>query len=208
VDLEAHGREDGSDDIDLSRTAGWLTALYPMVLHAPAGATPEAALRAVGQRLRAVPDRGLGYGLLRHLSPDPATRARLAEAPQAEVLWNYLGQLRRAESADRPFGVVTRSEGLDRSPRAPRSHLLEINAVIDDDVLQVQFAYSTARHDRRTIETLANDYLAILDRLLADKLTEDVSAAGYVPSDFPDAELTGDDLAVLVAELEREGAAQ
>jgi non-ribosomal peptide synthase protein (TIGR01720 family) len=147
-----------------------------------------------------VPERGLAYGLLRDLAPDPAVRARLEQAPQAEVLWNYLGQLRRDDAADRPFGVVTRAAGLDRSPRAPRTHLLEINALIDGDALQVAFAYSTARHRRETIETLADDLIASVQDLIGD--ADDRRAATYAPSDFPDAELSAHDLALLVAELE------
>jgi non-ribosomal peptide synthase protein (TIGR01720 family) len=209
VDLEAHGREDASGESDLSRTAGWLTALYPVVLHAPLQAAPGAVLRAVRQQLRAVPERGLGYGLLRYLSPDSAARARLDRMPQAEVLWNYLGQLRRDESLERPFGVVTRSDGFDRSPRAARRHAIEINTLIDGDTLQVEFTYSIARHDRGTIEALAFDYLAMLDSLIDDPPADGATrtaASRYAPSDFPDAELSEQDLALLVSELEQEGA--
>jgi amino acid adenylation domain-containing protein/non-ribosomal peptide synthase protein (TIGR01720 family) len=204
VDMEAHGRDDDAADTDLTRTAGWLTALYPVLLHAPEQAAPETVLQDVVTRLRSVPGRGLDYGLLRYLSPDPAVVAQLARAPRAEVLWNYLGQLRRDDSG--PFGVVTRSGGSERSPRTVRSHVLEINALIDGDALQVEFTYSSARHRQDTIEKLAAGYIAILEDLIGDAAVAENTAAGYVPSDFPDADLTEDDLAALVAELAGEEA--
>ncbi|HVR99442.1 MAG TPA: amino acid adenylation domain-containing protein, partial [Thermoanaerobaculia bacterium] len=92
VDLEGHGREDLFEGVDVSRTVGWFTALYPVVLDLDGVYGPGATLKAVKERLRAVPDRGLGYGLLRYLATGEAAET-LRRQRQAEVVLNYLGQL-------------------------------------------------------------------------------------------------------------------
>jgi len=138
VDLEGHGREpvfgdDGADDdaLDVSRTVGWFTTLYPVVLEA--GDTgPCDALVSAKERLRAVPGRGIGYGLLRFLGDGEAVRL-LAAAPAAEILFNYLGQLGQVDaSSDESslFRASPASAGSARSRRAHRTHTLEIGGVV------------------------------------------------------------------------------
>src|SRR5207302_5435963 len=85
IDLEGHGREDLFAELDLSRTVGWFTTLFPMVLEVGPQPEPLAALRATKVRLRSIPQRGIGYGLLRYLHPDAELRHRLQEQPQPTV---------------------------------------------------------------------------------------------------------------------------
>lgn len=103
LDLEGHGREDVLDGVDLSRTVGWFTTQYPVTLTpvGTAGAPDWAAtLKAVKERLRAVPRRGLSYEALARLgSPDPAAAA-LRAVPLPQVSFNYHGQWAAAEGGD------------------------------------------------------------------------------------------------------------
>ncbi|WP_211367718.1 non-ribosomal peptide synthetase [Streptomyces sedi] len=93
VEVEGHGRvEDLAVGVDLSRTVGWFTSIYPVRL--PASESGEGAggvLREVTERLAEVPDGGLGYGMLRYTNPE--TRARLAAHPAPQILFNYLGRI-------------------------------------------------------------------------------------------------------------------
>src|SRR5690606_22916775 len=92
VNLEGHGREELFEGVDLSRTVGWFTTLYPVRLDLTAEA-PGEALKAIKEQLRAIPQGGIGYGVLRYRHPDPAVRASLAALPAPELSFNYLGQL-------------------------------------------------------------------------------------------------------------------
>ncbi|MYT26778.1 peptide synthetase, partial [Streptomyces sp. SID7760] len=74
IDVEGHGREDVVEGTDLSRTVGWFTTVFPvrLALGRPdldearrGGPAVGAALRLVKEELRAVPDKGIGFGLLR-----------------------------------------------------------------------------------------------------------------------------------------------
>ncbi len=82
VDLEGHGREEIFADVDLTRTVGWFTAVFPVVIDLPENQALGEALKSVKEQLRAIPGRGLGYGLLRYLGDDGVAK-RLGAAPQS-----------------------------------------------------------------------------------------------------------------------------
>ena len=110
IGLEGHGREEARGGVDLSRTVGWFTSMFPLRLRldgleAPGPATGDGAVRRaageVGRQLAAVPDKGLGYGLLRYLNPE--TAARLAAGARPDVLFNYLGRFPETDGSDWAF---------------------------------------------------------------------------------------------------------
>ncbi|HJU40182.1 MAG TPA: condensation domain-containing protein, partial [Tahibacter sp.] len=78
IDLEGHGREHIADDVDVSRTVGWFTTLFPIALDVPSGGDAAEAALAVRDRLREVPHRGMSHGLLRYAARDDAARDALA----------------------------------------------------------------------------------------------------------------------------------
>ncbi|MGO4759564.1 condensation domain-containing protein, partial [Streptomyces sp. 2MCAF27] len=94
VDVERHGREQITPALDVSRTVGWFTSIAPVRLdtrEVGGGRAAEDTLKYVKEQLRAAPDNGLGYGLLRYLNP--ATVDRLASLPEPHILFNYLGRI-------------------------------------------------------------------------------------------------------------------
>ena len=118
VDLESHGREDLFDSVDLSRTVGWFTAIYPVLFSLEAVNSPVEALIAIKEQLRRVPHNGIGHGVLRYLSGSSATAKLIRELPRAEVCFNYLGQLdavlstsTRLTLAEEPLGAFAVAVG-------------------------------------------------------------------------------------------------
>jgi len=187
VDLEGHGREDIFPDIDLSRTVGWFTSLYPVLLDVDACPNPGDAIKAVKEQLRRVPDNGLGYGMLRYLSSDPVVRQQLANQPQPRVNFNYLGQLDATATHEGLFATARESTGRAQSQRGRRHHWIEINGGIAANRLQMGWTYSTALHERQTIERLANGFMDALTVLIDH--CQQPQAGGYTPSDFAVADL-------------------
>ncbi|HYP38794.1 MAG TPA: amino acid adenylation domain-containing protein, partial [Chloroflexia bacterium] len=116
IDLEGHGREDLFDDVDLSRTVGWFTTIFPALIPAREGADPRRALNMVKEYLRGIPNRGIGYGLLRYLSANPAISAELGSLPQAQVSFNYLGRLDNGLADSTMFDWAHGSTGPIHSP--------------------------------------------------------------------------------------------
>ncbi len=167
VDLEGHGRENLFDDVDVSRTVGWFTAMYPVVLRVNGQAKSSESLQAVKEQLQRVPRHGVGYGLLRYLSNDEKIVASLRALPHAEVSFNYLGQMDQALGASTPFEPATESHGADRSPRGKRTHWLDINGGIIGGCLQMEWTYSENAHRRETIERVAQTFIEELRSLIA-----------------------------------------
>ena len=196
IDLEGHGREDVGANLDTSRTVGWFTSLFPVKLTIDT-AEPGRALCAVKEQLRRIPGRGIGYGVLRYLSRDPAIRAGLAQAPRREILFNYLGQFDPMLSRSDLFRPAPESSGQSEDPSGMRSHLLEINALVVDGELRVEWTYSEAVHRRASIVKLADGYLKHLRRLLGHCLSPE--AGGFTPSDFPHARVDAPQLDELYA---------
>jgi amino acid adenylation domain-containing protein/non-ribosomal peptide synthase protein (TIGR01720 family) len=195
LDLEGHGREELFEDVDITRTVGWFTAVYPIVLDPGAESPPGEALKAVKEQLRAVPQRGVGYGLLRYLRDDEALRAELAAMPRPEMNFNYLGQLDQALPESSPFRRARESGGHAMSPKNRRRHLINVVASVTSGKLSVRWFYSEARHRRSTIEAVAEAFLAALQGLIAHCLSPE--AGGYTPSDFQKAKLGQDDITLL-----------
>ncbi|PSM45369.1 non-ribosomal peptide synthetase [Streptomyces dioscori] len=189
VALEGHGREDLiAGNVDLSRTVGWFTSQYPVTL-TPAG-TPAApdwggTLKAVKERLRAVPRRGLSYEALARLgSPDPAAGA-LRELPLPQVCFNYHGQWDTTAGAD--FAPAAEVPGRDMAADEPLDHLLDISAVVADGELEITWHYSDQAHTPDTVGELANGMVAAL-AAIAEHCARP-GAGGRTPSDFPLARL-------------------
>jgi len=187
VDLEGHGREELGGGFDLSRTVGWFTTVFPVLLDLGTVADELEALKIVKDQLRAIPARGIGYGLLRYLSRDESIGERLRTMPQAEVSFNYLGHLDHTFDSSSTFLLVNEPVGPARSEHAARSHAIEVEACIWEGRLRVEWSYCERTHSRSTLERLATVFLAHL-RTLAIRHTAE-RARFYTPSDFPLAKL-------------------
>ncbi|QOH34520.1 non-ribosomal peptide synthetase [Burkholderia cepacia] len=192
IELEGHGREALFDDADASRTIGWLTSHYPVTL--PVAATARDTLCAVKDTLRAVPHKGLGFGVLAHYG-DAATRAVLAAVPRPRVTFNYLGQF----DAPRDAVLVPRfgGTGVERDPQGPLGNTLAIHAYLDTDrdgvrTLKVHWVYGAPQFERTTIDACAERFAAAL-RELVDACASRVAhrGAGATPGDFPLAQAAG-----------------
>jgi len=182
IDLEGNGREVIFDDVDLSRTVGWCTTIAPALLELGDISQPREALKLIKQHLRSFPDHGLGYGVLRYLSDNAAMREELQSLQPAEVIFLYLGKLEQTLPQSSLFKLSPKSIGSPRSLRGKRSHLLEVNGLIVQDQLVVDWIYSENVHRRETIEQLANNFLTAVQAIITECQLS--SVANYTPSDF------------------------
>jgi amino acid adenylation domain-containing protein/non-ribosomal peptide synthase protein (TIGR01720 family) len=185
VQLEGHGREEIFDGVDLSRTVGWFTSLFPVHLEAGPAADPGAALRNVKEHLRAVPRRGLGYGLLRWLRGGDAATRELAR-PQPAVTFNYLGQFDGTASEASLFAVAGETTGPTRSARGHRLSQITVDSMVSGGRLRINWIFSENLHEQATVEVWAEEFLARLRELIVGcREAAARRTAGYTPSDFP-----------------------
>ena len=191
IDLEGHGREEIFKDCDLSRTVGWFTTAFPVRIVVD-GATLEEArgagdavaetVKAVQEQLRAVPDNGLGYGLLRYLNAD--TSPVLAKLERPEILFNYLGRIATSEESDWAASMALSAGG---DPGLSLSHGLEINAVTFDRAggpeLKATWSWTPALLAEDAVHDLAQEWFHALEALVDHASRQGVP--GLAPSDVP-----------------------
>ena len=180
IQLEGHGREDLGDDLDLTRSVGWFTSLFPVRLQVPADW--PGSIKAVKEQLRRVPGKGLGYGLLRYLA-EPAVGAQLAALPAPRVTFNYLGQFDGQFDQAALFAPASERSGQAQDPQAPLANWLTVEGQVYAGELTLQWGYSSAMYDDASIQQLADGYLQELHALIAHCLQ--VPAGQVTPSDFP-----------------------
>jgi len=186
VDLEGHGREDIFNDVDLSRTVGWFTTIFPVLLDIGEPGSLGDALNAVKKQLRSIPNRGIGYGILRYLKCKEATSWQ--HQPEAEIRFNYLGQIDQLFQESPLFIPAQEPSGPGRSLRGSRSYLLDINGIVAESQLRFDWTYSEAVHQRTTIESLAQSFIKALRSLITH--CQSLEAKDYQPSDLPEADLS------------------
>ena len=165
IDLEGHGREDLFEDVDLSRTVGWFTSLFPVLLKIPDLKQPESIIKSIKEQLRAIPKRGIGYGILRYLCAETTIQEQIQRIPTPEISFNYLGQFDQVQ-AENGWLLDIKSTGANQSPRQNRAHLLDINALVIEGELQISWTYGSQVHHRATVENLAHNYLQALRTLI------------------------------------------
>ncbi len=199
VNLEGHGREEILESVDLSRTVGWFTSVFPILLDLQGVYTLAEALKTVKEQLRRIPKRGIGYGLLRYLSQDSEIKSKLRDLPQAEVTFNYLGQFDQTLAKSSGFKMARESSGISASPKGMRFTRLYVGGMILHSRLHMDFNYSENLHQKSSIEAFAQIFLESLQSLIAH--CQSPEARGRTPSDFPKAKLSQKNLDKFIAKI-------
>ncbi|WP_426111693.1 amino acid adenylation domain-containing protein [Pseudomonas sp. DSP3-2-2] len=182
IQLEGHGREQLFDDIDLTRSVGWFTSLYPMLLMPSVDLGDS--IKAIKEQLRGVPNKGVGYGVLRYL----ARNQSLAAAPQPRITFNYLGQFDQQFDEGASFVPAREGSGLGQSEQAPLANWLSIEGQVSGGELQLDWNFSHEIFHDSTIQCLVDNYARELTALI-EHCTCSVNH-GMTPSDFPLARLS------------------
>ncbi|MFC3965951.1 non-ribosomal peptide synthetase, partial [Nocardia jiangsuensis] len=194
--LEGHGREEEIvPGADLSRTVGWFTAIFPVRFDL-AGIDVDAALtggpalgralKAVKERLLAVPDKGIGYGMLRYLNR--STAADLPEQLPGQVSFNYLGRVSDTDvpEALRGFGWIPAPElgalaaGYDAD--MPAMAPLDLNAIVTGDTLVTTIGYPSTLLDAAEVREFAELWVTALEAVA--RHAQSAEAGGHTPADF------------------------
>jgi non-ribosomal peptide synthase protein (TIGR01720 family) len=192
VNLEGHGREDLFEDVDLTRTVGWFTTIFPVRCSKVNGESVVSTLKRIKEVSRSLPNNGLGYGVLKYLTETDLTQLR-----EPQVSLNYLGQLDAAVPEELGFTAAGESMGPMQSERGARSNLLDFSAAVLGEKLWIGCTYSTNLYERETIEKLTTAFLEALRSLAS--LRADSPAKAYTPSDFALAQLDERSLTRLIS---------
>ncbi|MGZ9233946.1 MAG: condensation domain-containing protein, partial [Anaerolineales bacterium] len=199
IALEDHGREAIFDHVDLSRTVGCFSAIYPVLLDVGGLTNPGDKLVAVKELLRNIPHAGIGYGLLRYMSAEEATIQKLTGLPQAEVSFHYMGSLDSILPPVSIFKLADDFSHLNWNPEKSPTYRIQITTYVLQGQLRVCWSYSRSDYQRTTIEGLAGGFLDALKSLITH--CKSPEAGRYTPSDFPEADLSQQELDDLLSEI-------
>lgn len=194
IDLEGHGRDRLLEDLDVSRTVGWFTALHPLDLELRSDMEPGETVRVVRDALARFPHRGASYGVLRYLGEDGA-RAAFRDRPEAELSFNYFGQLDQVLDDRNELWIAPEPSGPSRARRGLRPHLIEVGVQVFGGALSTDWGYSANRHRRETIQHQVDRFLEEIRRLIVER-----PRAGDRPAEGPEARLARRDLDLALEE--------
>ena len=186
IDMEGHGREMLFDGIDIARTVGWFTSLFPVWLALDEGDDMACDIKTVKEMLRTIPKKGIGYGILRYLTRDE----QLQRTPTPSISFNYLGQFDLPASGQ--LMLAREDSGAAIDGRNQRAHRLEINALVTTGELTIDLGYSRNRFQSASIVALGNLLQDELCHLLDHCL--DSNHSSWTPSDFDLIDLAQDQL--------------
>lgn len=199
LDMEGHGRENVIESVNLSRTVGWFTSIFPVFLTLENLDHPGECLKSIKEQLRQIPNRGFDYGIGYYLNSDLTIQSPLKNYPKAQISFNYLGQFTSHQIGEMGWKLSQESSGSIHSPLGQRSHLIAIHGIVVDGQLDMEWQYSENFHHQTTIKNLAAAYRDSLESLINHCLSAE---GGYTPSDFPDADLNQEELDELLSELD------
>jgi non-ribosomal peptide synthase protein (TIGR01720 family) len=189
MDVEGHGRDLELPDVDLGRTVGWFTSIYPVRLEAAAPDASTTTLQQIDETLRAVPSGGIAFGLASSGRAPATVTARLHSLLDRGILFNYLGRFDEGGDA---FSTGDGGLGGSRALERLRTHPLVVEAAVVHGRLEVEFCFAGAQLDPAKVQDLAD---AMRRRLLA--------AAGG--GRFPAARVPAAELDALVARVDGRG---
>jgi non-ribosomal peptide synthase protein (TIGR01720 family) len=178
LSLEGHGREDIVKDIDLSRTVGWFTSIFPVYLSIEDPDDLATAIKTVKEELRQIPHKGIGYGILSYLTPN----SPLNHPHHPSLSFNYLGQWDNTLGSEGFFSFSQESVGRNVSELNTSLHLLDINAEVKKGALHVAWTYSQNHYSSETLHTLSSSFIQRLKQIIHHCCQD--HNFGYTPSDF------------------------
>lgn len=206
VDVEAHGREQITEDINLVNTVGWFTSIFPLSLNLTKNMSSGEAIQYTKETMRKVPNGGIGYGMLRYLAPE-LIKERMKMLPKSDVLFNYLGRFDELQKESQWFTLASESVGRSRSLKNDLGYKLIVNGAIVNGQLKLEWIYSQSLFEKETIHKVAETYMDYLQKLIEH--CQDPQTGGYTPCDFPLAQIKQEGLDKLISQIsQKEGTAK
>jgi len=190
INLEGHGREPIIPDMDIGRTVGWFTSEFPVVLDMNRSHDLSYVIKHVKETLRAVPNKGTGYGILKYLTPKEKT-GEVTFALKPGISFNYLGQFRQRQ-AGRGERDAAKIKILNM-PKSIKPGLkdycpVRIDGMVIDQRLKMAFAYSGGQYEKTAIQELANCFKSCLKTIIRHCTGKDQEE--LTPSDMDYSQMT------------------
>jgi bacitracin synthase 3 len=165
VTMEGHGRESIGKDIDISRTIGWFTSSYPVLLDMKYAHDISRQIKEIKEKLHRIPNKGLGYGILKYITP-PEFKCDLDLDIQPQISFNYLGQFDSDIKKMSIFEIADESAGLTMNQDRLSAHDFSITGIIANDRLNITITYGGKQFKPETLECFKQNYEEELKQLI------------------------------------------
>ncbi|HEX3030291.1 MAG TPA: amino acid adenylation domain-containing protein, partial [Clostridia bacterium] len=197
VTLEGHGRERLAEDLDINRTVGWFTSIYPVLIDV--GATDLASIiKTVKEGLRKIPDKGVGFNILRTITSGDKTLEKELSY-ESQVLFNYLGQF--DQDIDSSLFEISRfSDGQPMSLHSERVNKIELVGMVVGNKLSFSLSYHRVEYLKETMERFIGTYRLTLLKIIDHCLNKETSQ--LTPSDLGEEELTLEEFEGILNDIE------
>ncbi|MED4404214.1 non-ribosomal peptide synthetase, partial [Metabacillus fastidiosus] len=183
INMEGHGREDIFKDVDISRTIGWFTTMYPVLIDLGEEKRISANIKMVKEILRKVPNKGIGFGVLKYLAKDQA----LLNEQKAVISFNYLGEM-DSDVNRNEFSGSKFSYGESIGGKISRNNSIEINSIIINNELYINTTFNELEYDEKTIKVLNEKFKESLEKIIDHCSSK--KEAEKTPYDYGDTKLT------------------
>lgn len=195
IEMESHGRDIADTQVDISRTVGWFTAIYPLALSFDMGSDLMSKLKRTKQSLGEVPEQGIGFAALRYLH-----NTSELSALNPRIKFNYFGRVAEAVTDGDAAHWQEAPEFVTalHSEQQIKHHLLEINVAVLHGQLQLSWRYPLAH--KAAFDALFARFAESVEQLITN--SDAASQPILTPSDVPEAEMEQEDLDDLMSELD------
>jgi bacitracin synthase 1 len=179
--LEGHGREDILEDMDVSRTVGWFTSVYPVLMEFSFWQDTGRQIKEIKEILRKVPNKGVGYGILKYLTAEEYTKNTLFKL-SPKISFNYLGQVDADIDRLFSFELAKESVGNLQGKTDQREYELDIRGVTANKRLAVTIYYNGTHFKAETMEAFAVNIETSLRHIIEFCCSKEKTE--FTPSDF------------------------
>ncbi|MDQ1350459.1 MAG: Non-ribosomal peptide synthetase [Acidobacteriota bacterium] len=178
--LEGHGREELFENVDISRTVGWFTSVYPVLLDISHADDPGRQIKEIKENLRKIPHKGIGYGILKYLT-SAGNKGNIQFKLRPSASFNYLGQF-GTDVRNLSFEIANEPVGNTMSLAAQRNYEFDITGMVADKQLRMDITYNRNHYERGTIKKLMGNLKKELRRLI--EYCSRKERREFTPSDF------------------------
>jgi len=205
IQLEGHGRNELLNNVDITRTVGWFTSLYPLRLDLKKSVEIGDTIKTIKEEIREVPNNGIGYGIIRYLTSNKKLKSKLKVLDSIGVTFNYLGQFDNILKQDSLFTLATENKGFERDKNNLRSDLIDITGNVINNELRMNFGFSKNIFKKESMEEWSQFYLKELNEIInyCTNKEQTKSTNTFTSSDFGLTNLSDDKLNKMLAKLSK-----
>jgi iturin family lipopeptide synthetase B len=179
--LEGHGREEILEDMETGRTVGWFTSEYPLIMDISYADDPGRQVKEIKETLRRVPNKGIGYGILKYLTNEE-NKKEIDFKLKPQMSFNYFGQFDADFKQISLFEIAEESAGRNQDPDNQREYELDVSGMITNQRLTMTFYYNETHFEPGTMTALAGHVRSQLKHIIAYCSSKE--NIEFTPSDF------------------------